>query len=94
LIDHIIYAAPDLERAIGDLHDAYGVSPTPGGRHPGFGTRNALVGLGEEMYLELVSIDREQSVAAPQRLFALDETSAPRLRHLVRACCEAAGGDG
>jgi hypothetical protein len=78
LIDHIIYAAPDLERAIGDVRGRYGVSPVPGGRHPGYGTRNALVGLGESMYLELVGIDREQAVPASKRLFELDETSAPR----------------
>jgi hypothetical protein len=87
LIDHIIYAAPDLERAIGDVRGRYGVSPVPGGRHPGYGTRNALVGLGESLYLELVGIDREQTVPAAKRLFALDETSTPRY---VAWCARAA----
>lgn len=87
MIDHIIYAAPDLERAIGDVHDAYGVSPVPGGRHPGYGTHNALVGLGESMYLELVGIDLEQRDPTSKRLFELDETSAPRY---VTWCARAA----
>jgi hypothetical protein len=87
MIDHIIYAAPDLERAIGDLIGAYGVSPRRGGRHPGYGTQNALIRLGAEMYLELVGIDPEQSVPISQRLFALGEASAPRY---VTWCARAA----
>jgi hypothetical protein len=87
LIDHIIYAAPDLERAVSDANREYGVAPVPGGRHSGFGTRNALVGLGNRTYLELVGIDREQSIPASARLFALDELSTPRF---VTWCARAA----
>jgi hypothetical protein len=87
VIDHVIYAAPDLNRAVGEFHREYGVSPVPGGRHPGFGTRNALVGLGSNIYLELVGIDAEQDVPASQRLFALAATSTPRF---VSWCARAA----
>jgi hypothetical protein len=50
----------------------------PGGRHIGFGTRNALVGLGERIYLEIVGIDSEQELPAGKRLFTLEKTSTPR----------------
>jgi hypothetical protein len=87
LIDHVIYAAPDLARAVDEFHRAYGVSPVLGGRHPGFGTRNALVGLGGNIYLELVGLDPEQDVLAIQRLFALDVSSTPRF---ISWCARAA----
>jgi hypothetical protein len=78
LIDHVVYAAPELEHAIAEFSAEYGVSPIPGGRHLRYGTRNALVGLGASTYLELVGIDRQQDVPARERLFALDATSTPR----------------
>jgi hypothetical protein len=87
LIDHIIYAAPRLESAISEIRGEYGIAPVPGGRHQGYGTRNALVGLGESMYLELVGIDVEQAVPARGRLFSLDETATPRY---VSWCARAA----
>jgi len=78
VIDHIVYAAPNLERAIDDFATQYGIAPVSGGRHPGFGTRNALVGLGETMYLELVGIDAEQKISAAEQLFSIDESTPPR----------------
>jgi hypothetical protein len=48
------------------------VSPVIGGRHLGFGTRNALVRLGECTYLEIVGIDPDQAMPADSRLFGLE----------------------
>jgi hypothetical protein len=76
MIDHIIYADPDLDRAVRTFAREYGVSAAAGGVHRGFGTRNALIGLGQA-YLELVGIDPEQNVAPAQRLFGLDDGSRP-----------------
>jgi Glyoxalase-like domain len=78
VIDHLVYAAPSLERAVADITAEYHVAAVPGGRHPGYGTRNALVGLGKSFYLELVGIDTEQAVPARGRLFSLDESAPPR----------------
>jgi hypothetical protein len=78
MFDHLIYVDPDLDRATAEFTRLYGVSPSPGGRHAGFGTRNALLGLSASSYVEIVGIDPEQAVPAAQRLFALDEMSTPR----------------
>lgn len=77
MIDHVIYAAPDLEPAIAEFTRRYGIAPSPGGRHIVFGTRNALVGLTKNMFLEIVAIDPQQDVPANRRFLALDTTSTP-----------------
>jgi len=42
LIDHLVYATPDLDLGIATIERLLGVRATAGGRHPGAGTRNAL----------------------------------------------------
>jgi hypothetical protein len=64
MVDHVIYAAPNVDSASSQFARDYGVMPSPGGRHLGYGTRNALVGLGPHTYLELVGIDEEQNMPA------------------------------
>ncbi|MFD1504727.1 VOC family protein [Georgenia yuyongxinii] len=78
LLDHLVYAASDLAHAVAAFEEATGVAPTPGGRHPGQGTRNYLVGLGETAYLEIIGPDPEHP-AHGAKPFGLDELTAPRL---------------
>jgi catechol 2,3-dioxygenase-like lactoylglutathione lyase family enzyme len=103
VIDHLVYATPDLDAAVEWVTAALGVRPTPGGRHPGLGTRNALLDLGGGAYLELIGVDGEAGAAADgPRPFGLDRIAEPRLaawaakadgidRHVARA--RAAGYD-
>ena len=63
-IDHIIYAVGDLDMAGARFRDEFGLGSVAGGRHPGWGTANRIVPLGEE-YVELVAVvDREQAAAS------------------------------
>jgi len=54
-LDHIIWAAPDLEYATRHFETLTGVRPQYGGRHASGLTHNALVGLGGRCYLEILS---------------------------------------
>lgn len=59
-IDHILYVGPDLDELARELARASGVVATVGGKHPGQGTHNALVDIGDARYLELMAPDPEQ----------------------------------
>jgi hypothetical protein len=78
-VDHLVYATPDLQRGIDTAETLFGVRATPGGQHPGEGTRNALIALGPSSYFEIIGPDPEQAAPARGRRFAIDELKAPRL---------------
>jgi len=78
-IDHLVYATTDLEEATQAIQELLGAPAVPGGRHPRWGTRNALVLLGPRTYLELIGPDPEQSDHAGPRPFGLDALDHPRL---------------
>src|SRR5688500_16482444 len=60
-VDHLFYATPDLERGIAEIKRLVGVRATPGGKHPGRGTRNAFIALGPNSFLEIVAPDPDQT---------------------------------
>ena len=71
-LDHIVWGVPDLDAGIAEFARRTGVIPARGGRHPDFGTHNALVSLGERTYLELLAPD-PQPRAKPVGLGVLVE---------------------
>lgn len=79
MIDHLVYAGPDLEAAAKSAESIIGVRSVEGGRHVGFGTANRLIGLGPSTYLEIIGPDPSQPAPAFERPFGIDALEAPRL---------------
>jgi hypothetical protein len=79
MLDHIVYAVPDLAGAVLDLQQRLGVRATPGGKHTGLGTHNALLSLSEESYIEVIGPDPEQPQPTAPRPFGIDALTGPRL---------------
>lgn len=63
-VDHIILGINDLQRGIEELERLTGVRAVFGGAHPGRGTQNALISLGEPHYLEILAPNPEEEGSA------------------------------
>lgn len=75
-LDHLVLACDDLDQACAEFESHTGVTPIEGGRHVGVGTRNAIVGLGERSYIEIMSIDPDQRPPARVRPFRVGNRGA------------------
>ena len=78
-IDHLVYAGRDLIEALDMATITLGVEAEPGGQHLGLGTRNYLVNLGNQAYLEIIGPDPDQPEPEQPRPFGIDELEDPRL---------------
>jgi catechol 2,3-dioxygenase-like lactoylglutathione lyase family enzyme len=77
MLDHILLGCSDLDRGIDFVEKHTGIPAAFGGVHPGRGTRNALLSLGEKHYLEIIALDPLQSDAPDH--YGLAQLIVPRL---------------
>jgi len=89
-LDHLVVGAATLADGIDYIADLTGVAPQPGGKHIAMGTHNALLRLGERLYLEVIAIDPHGVKPPRPRWFDLDNVALraelaeqPRLIHWV-----------
>jgi hypothetical protein len=96
VLDHLLLGVPDLDMGIDWVREKTHVSAIKGGNHPGVGTRNALLSMGNRQYIEIISIDPKQTATsrtaelirglrAPQLItWAAATTNILSLLHLVK----------
>jgi len=86
VIDHLVYAAPDLPAAVAEVEGRFGARARAGGQHTGQGTRNALLALGAQTYLELIAPDPGQPTPPMPRPFGIDDLDHGGLVSWALAC--------
>ena len=106
-IDHLVITAPSLAVGTKMVYEALGVWPQLGGEHARMGTHNALLRLGEKLYLEVIAINPAMAKPNRPRWFRLDELAlaadnSPRLAtwvsrsddiHAAYAACDGIHGE-
>jgi hypothetical protein len=76
--DHFLLGCSSLDAGIQFIKDKTGIEALKGGKHPHIGTHNALLSLGEKVYLEIIAPDPEAKSLINEYAF-LKEMSAPAL---------------
>lgn len=78
--DHLVLAARELDAAAAWLEEHLGVALAAGGKHVRMGTHNRLLGMGADLYLELIAIDPQAPPIDRPRWFGLDSLDLPEQR--------------
>lgn len=86
MIDHLVYAAPELDAAVDAVEERFGVRAAGGGQHTGLGTHNTLLALGPRTYLEIIAPDPRQPEPDLPRPFGVDGVTRPGLVGWAVSC--------
>lgn len=72
-IDHLVIGAANLEQGVDFVKNKFGVDIPAGGVHLTMGTHNHLMQLGNETFLEIISINDEIEKPKNPRWYGLDD---------------------
>jgi hypothetical protein len=64
-LDHVLIAVNDLAAAAREIEARYGLASIEGGRHPGWGTANRIVPLGEAYLEQVAVVDEAEAAQSP-----------------------------
>jgi hypothetical protein len=64
-LDHLVLGISDLDRGMRTIEERTGVKPVLSGVHPDRGTWNALLAIGESVYLEIIAPNPEAQALDP-----------------------------
>ncbi len=78
-IDHIVYCVFDLEEGIDYFENLLGIRPSIGGCHQSKGTKNALLNLGDQCYLEILAVDESNIDFNGERWMGIDLLKDPKI---------------
>lgn len=74
-LDHLVWAVPELDTAVAEVEATWRCSVYPGGRHPNWGSHNALVPLRGGSYLEIIAPHPDPPLSG-DRVFGIDALTA------------------
>ena len=91
-LDHLAVVCRSIEEGAAFVERALGTGISPGGKHVSMGTHNALLSLGPDVYLEVISVDPAAPRPDRQRWFNLDNhAGSPLLANWVCRTSDLAG---
>lgn len=72
-IDHLVVGALNLQQGVSYVKEVLGVDIPYGGMHVQMGTHNHLMQLGEDVFLEVISINPDMQPPKAPRWYGLDD---------------------
>ncbi len=85
VLDHIVLAAPDLEKAMEQFEQMTGIMPTHVGPLQGLGAKTAHVGLDNNRYIEILAPDLESPGPLGDELKTLEEGTLAPYHYSIRS---------